>query len=70
MTLDELITEIKEKQNRWEFSDEYLKANACDTHSDVEICSEWDYGITYVQTVQVLPFLEELAALKEKRPLG
>lgn len=66
MTLDELITEIKDKQNHRELSDEYLATYGSPTHGDVEMCAEWDYGITYVQTVQVLPFLEELAALKEK----
>lgn len=63
--LDELIYEIEEVDNRKALSDEYLKENYESTREEYSAVEEYGYGITFVMTDYVLPYLKKMQLLKE-----
>lgn len=58
INLQDLIKEIRETNGRRAMSDEYLDARGLQKRADLEKVSEMCYGIVYVMSDIVLPFLE------------
>lgn len=58
--LNELISEIEEERSNRGLSNEYLKSINETTWEGAARVGEFDYGITYVRTDLVLPYLKKL----------
>lgn len=64
--LAELIKQIEEVDNRRALSDEYLIDRNNAPRSEYAPAEECSYGIVWVISDYVLPYLKELQALKEE----
>ncbi len=66
MDLDKLITQIEDKMNCRDLSDEYLREHDCPTREDIGI-GEYSYGITIVPCSWVYPYLKKIKSMKEDK---
>ena len=58
VNLIELIKTIEDEKQRRDLSDTYLKENKHNTREEEPIAMEFPYGIVYVMSDVVLPFLK------------
>lgn len=63
--LEELLDEMETKMNRYDLSDQYLKAHSCSTRNEIGI-REYHYGIATVPCSWVYPYLKELKEMRNK----
>lgn len=66
--LEELLSEMEEKMDNRDLSDEYLREYNCSTRQEIGI-GEYAYGITMIPCKWVYPYLEELRRIKMKGEL-